>query len=346
VNYIFDASVGPTDRSKFKLAVDDYNKKTCIRWIERSGQRDYVNIMKDDSLGCSAVASNCYSGAGTVGKIRFGHCSPWETLGHEMGHVLCFGHEHNRNDRENYLRPGGGMEGKYEHLNFGHLYDYTSAMNGCGGPYVPSMSGVDVSSCGSKGLSVLDAEKLNDVYQCPGKLISIMVFIFRVTCFIFPGCQSYRFRFPSEIPQSKPFVAGAEASGKLVYSCRAYINGHIMVGKAVGNLDGSGWACWLPYSGSEVGVSTGFEVLTNPSNADLWWWKGGSRLPTNAIAGGRTATRETLYVARCRYQSPGGGVILVPGVLYQSRPDRMHFSYGGREITCTDFDLLVCAGEV
>lgn len=121
-----------------------------------------------------AAADNCY----TLGRrldARFcPTCTNAGTQIHEMGHALCFGHEQARNDRDDYLSSDNCIEGKYEHINGGHLYDYLSIMHyGCNDRcLVPKLNGV--ARCGSPSdrLSVLDAEKLNDMYKCTGKFYS------------------------------------------------------------------------------------------------------------------------------------------------------------------------------
>lgn len=167
------------------------------------------------------------------------------------------------------------------------------------------------------GLNVLDAEKLNDAYNCP-------------------GCLSYRFRFPNQIDaNSNPLEAGTD--GRPLYSCRVYMNGDIVPGKAV---LGSSPACWVSYNGREVGFSSGFEVLTNPSRVNFRWIRSSS-LPSNAIAGGRTISDEVLYVARC-YHTANGKNLVTPGKVFASKPNVAYAPYGFAEIECTNFEILVC----
>lgn len=92
---------------------------------------------------------------------------------HEMGHVLCFGHEQNRNDKAGWIYDCSTE--KYEHLNFGHLYDYMSIMQyGCWSCIAPTREGVSLDQCESRdGLSILDAEKINDMYNCGGEFVNI-----------------------------------------------------------------------------------------------------------------------------------------------------------------------------
>jgi hypothetical protein len=136
-------------------------------------------------------------------------------------------------------------------------------------------------------------------------------------------------------------VVGSE-SGESTYSCRAYVNGDIIPGKAI--VRSGVWACWVGYNGREYGFGDAnvFEVLTNPSGANLFWMGARGSIPVNAIAGGRTVDAETYYFARCLVWG-GTSPLVVPGKVYQSQPNRMYYAYFGQELECTDFDFLVCS---
>jgi len=83
------------------------------------------------------------------------------------------------------------------------------------------------------------------------------------------GCKGYRFRFPELIPANgSPFQAGTDG-GRSVYPCSAYAEGSIIPGKGI--LSPSP-ACWLPYGGREIGMSSGFEILTNPAGGGNLEW--------------------------------------------------------------------------
>ncbi len=116
------------------------------------------------------------------------------------------------------------------------------------------------------------------------------------------------------------------------------MEGDIVPGKAR-FISPTNAACWAPFKGREVGVTSGFETLTNPSGANMSWQKGGSNIPSNAIAGGRTADRETLYISRCRVNG-----LIIPGNVRENSPTKAYYSYNGAAAECTDFDILVCTG--
>ncbi|OXA41302.1 Embryonic protein UVS.2 [Folsomia candida] len=191
---------------------------------------------------------------------------------HEMGHVLCFGHEQNRNDKAGWIYDCSTE--KYEHLNFGHLYDYMSIMQyGCWSCIAPTREGVSLDQCESRdGLSILDAEKIND-------MLPILPFQ------VLPYAKRHHKRGPWRVRTLRRAVC--------LYVCRAFVKGEIVSGKCV--VRGGVWSCWVPHGGSEYGVHNQeeFEGLTNPANVNLRWVAGGGgAIPGNAIASGRTANGE------------------------------------------------------
>jgi hypothetical protein len=134
----------------------------------------------------------------------------------------------------------------------------------------------------------------------------------------------------------------ATENGEPYYVARAYVNGDIIPGKAV--VRGGRWSCWVGFNGREYGSGYGsdFEVLTNPSQANLIWAGALGSIPWNAIAGGRTVEDETYYIARCRVWVEGWvNPMIVPGKVYQNKPNVMYHPNGFLEHECTDFDFLV-----
>lgn len=121
IPYVIDPSFDATDRSSLQQAISDYHKKTCIRWVSRrSNDAAFVRFERNKNGAGCASSGNCYSGGEIVST--FEKCAAWDTMVHEMGHTLCFGHEQSRADRDDFIVSCG--QGQYEHLNLGHLYDY------------------------------------------------------------------------------------------------------------------------------------------------------------------------------------------------------------------------------
>jgi len=83
-------------------AIGEWEAKTCVRFIPRTNEADYVEITPNDGTG-----SYCYSYVGKIGGRQlmkmFGECLRFAALVHELGHAIGFNHEHQRPDRDDYL---------------------------------------------------------------------------------------------------------------------------------------------------------------------------------------------------------------------------------------------------
>ncbi|CAG7723568.1 unnamed protein product [Allacma fusca] len=300
IPYTLDPNFTNEHRAHVAQAMTNYQSKTCVRFVpRRSTDKDYVHISRDDQT--CGLASLCKQGGQQFAKFG-GGCINSGVMSHELGHTLCFMHEQTRPDRDDYISWNTAICKPHDKVNpndwdtLDIMYDYTSLQhyegecyNGC---IIPKMSGV--TKCGSGGLpSVLDIEKINAYYDCP-------------------GCYSYRFRPKRLISYSandRLVVAGRGLNDENLYPCRAYHNGDILPG------------------------------------ANLVWRQHpkGSPVPANAIRGGRTAERETLYIGRCTFtDQQRRKTMTIPGKYHPSASDRLYIPYGGGEYTCEPFELLVC----
>ncbi|XP_077491861.1 astacin-like metalloprotease toxin 5 [Amblyomma americanum] len=82
-----------------KAAMLEIEMNTCIRFVERSNQEDYVFIFS---------GQECYSYPGRMGgpqPLSLGHgCLQLPIVLHELLHALGFMHEHVRPDRDQYIK--------------------------------------------------------------------------------------------------------------------------------------------------------------------------------------------------------------------------------------------------
>ncbi|XP_036439793.1 low choriolytic enzyme-like [Colossoma macropomum] len=133
VPYQISNHYGLSEKRIIKDALRSFEKPTCIRFIPRTQQKDYLQIMSD---------RGCYSYVGRIGgeqilSLQRDGCIYKHVIQHELLHALGFHHEQCRSDRDKHIKilkenilPG--MEysfDKHNTNNLGTPYDYGSVMH-------------------------------------------------------------------------------------------------------------------------------------------------------------------------------------------------------------------------
>ncbi|XP_066513338.1 low choriolytic enzyme-like [Hoplias malabaricus] len=157
--------------------LDSFSSVSCIRFIKRTNQRDYLSI--ESRSGCySYVGRRGY--AQTVSLDRNG-CIYHNTVQHELLHALGFNHEQCRSDRDNHIRVvWENIIDSYKYafdkistLNQGTPYDYNSVMqyhrtafSKNGQPTMVPIPNPNVSFGQGTQMSQNDINRLNRLYKC------------------------------------------------------------------------------------------------------------------------------------------------------------------------------------
>ncbi|XP_057317237.1 zinc metalloproteinase nas-15-like [Hydractinia symbiolongicarpus] len=174
---------GPTEKAVLK-AMAAWESKTCVRFVERTNEKDYLNFV-DDGYG------KCFSYAGRSGgkqKLSLGFECFYKGIAiHEIGHALGLHHEQSRPDRDQYVeilwdniktkyKP---QFKKYSHKqidSLGSPYDYDSIMHYRSVAFgkLPFQKTIKAKVDGAKfgqrdHISVQDAWQINKFYGCKVK---------------------------------------------------------------------------------------------------------------------------------------------------------------------------------
>nr|XP_009682911.1 PREDICTED: astacin-like metalloendopeptidase [Struthio camelus australis] len=167
-----------TERSWIADALQEVSTLTCVQFVNRTTETDYVHIEHGQS---------CWSYFGKIGGrqalgLMKNGCMDKGAIQHEMNHALGFIHEQARSDRDSFVKimwehiaaEEQGNFGKVNSKNLGLPYDYSSVMhygaydfsNTPGERTIVPVPDPSVPIGQREGLSNLDVAKINKLYKC------------------------------------------------------------------------------------------------------------------------------------------------------------------------------------
>jgi len=131
-----------SEKANIARAIEEYDNKTCIRFIERTTENDYIAILHNASL---EGGDGCWSKLGKRGgrqplSLETGCVYDVGTPIHEFMHALGWLHEQSRMDRDSYVQIHAenikdGMASQFDKCPSGYCtvqdlaYDYGSVMH-------------------------------------------------------------------------------------------------------------------------------------------------------------------------------------------------------------------------
>eukprot|EP00112_Aurelia_sp_Birch-Aquarium-sp1_P008961 Seg2002.8 transcript_id=Seg2002.8/GoldUCD/mRNA.D3Y31 product="Astacin-like metalloendopeptidase" protein_id=Seg2002.8/GoldUCD/D3Y31 len=158
-----------------KEAMAEWESKTCIRFVKHTNEKDYLTFFRHE---------RCWGNLGRVGgesKISVGDaCEFKNVMAHEIGHAIGFFHEHNRKDRDKYVKIEWDNVNEWaktafrklkKSLSFGVPYDYTSIMHYPWNAFSKNGKNTlkalrEVKSQPYLSVSKIDVLQMNKMYSC------------------------------------------------------------------------------------------------------------------------------------------------------------------------------------
>ncbi|XP_055773707.1 hatching enzyme 1.2-like [Salvelinus fontinalis] len=178
VPYTLSSDFDSYSQGKIKYAMNTFHTKTCVRFVQRSNQRDYLSI--ESRSGCSSWVGK--TGGKQLVSLEKRGCVYHGTIQHELLHALGFYHEQNRSDRDKYIRINWEYVERGEEPNFDKEdtdnldipYDYSSVMHYNRWSFstvyrketITPIPDATVSIGQSLEMSAIDVQRVNKLYRC------------------------------------------------------------------------------------------------------------------------------------------------------------------------------------
>nr|BAJ23956.1 hatching enzyme [Sagamichthys abei] len=178
VPYTLSSAFNYNHKMRTENAMKTFQRKTCIRFVPRSSQSDYISIENRDG---------CYSSLGRTGgkqvlSLNVYGCIYHGIIQHGLNHALGFNHEQTRSDRDQYVRINwdniqSDMARNFHKENSNNLntpYDYSSIMHygrtafaiHAGQDTITPIPNSSVQIGQRQDLSDIDILRINRLYGC------------------------------------------------------------------------------------------------------------------------------------------------------------------------------------
>ncbi|XP_062380298.1 hatching enzyme 1.2-like [Sardina pilchardus] len=177
VPYIVNPEFSYYEVRKIQNAMATFSSKTCLKFVPRSSQRDYLSI--ENKSGCFSNLGR--TGGGQVVSLNRYGCVYHGIIQHELLHALGFHHEQTRSDRDQHVRINFeninrrmvyNFQKQYTN-NLNTPYDYSSVMHygstafsTNGRKTITPFPNPNVKIGQRRGMSTIDIQRINKLYGC------------------------------------------------------------------------------------------------------------------------------------------------------------------------------------
>jgi len=180
VPYVYTATFSKEEKEVINAAIADYSAKTCIKFIPRTNEADYIEFIKNG--GCYS-----YWGRANVGKQPVSldrGCVYKYIVIHELMHAIGFLHEQSRFDRDDYVKINwdniqergksqfrkkptseAQLIGPYDLKSVMHYEEYDFSVQWGVKKVMEAKDGTSPLS-NHDGFTDLDVQKINTLYEC------------------------------------------------------------------------------------------------------------------------------------------------------------------------------------
>ncbi|KAI5088057.1 high choriolytic enzyme 1-like isoform X1, partial [Silurus meridionalis] len=177
IAYTLSPEYNEVDRRAIKHGMDQIERDTCVRFVPRTHQRDFLDIQS--KTGCWSYLGS--SGGRQILSLQSPECVSSGVVSHQLMHALGFVHEQSRADRDKYVTIMWSKIWKDRVRNFEKFkmnnmdmpYDYGSIMHfgkfaysEDGDPTIVPKRSWNIKLGQRFGPSELDIMKINKLYKC------------------------------------------------------------------------------------------------------------------------------------------------------------------------------------
>ncbi|XP_016428663.1 high choriolytic enzyme 1-like [Sinocyclocheilus rhinocerous] len=178
VPYTIASDFYDDEKAVIENAMKSIATKTCVRFVLRKNQVDYISI--ENLVGCSSAVGR--SGGKQQLSLSVDGCVSHGIIEHELLHSLGFHHEHTRSDRDQYVQinwqniPQASAYNfqKKDTNNLNTHYDYSSIMHygrtafaiQYGKETITPIPNPSVQIGQRKEMSNIDIQRINKLYEC------------------------------------------------------------------------------------------------------------------------------------------------------------------------------------